>query len=114
MLDSSEPFYSEQYSVHSMSNKKSSSGPSRVNDQTAQWNQTLYKATGRVWSIEDLKKGNDGREEASREKIRAALQLLISQERRVTVRQLMRISGCSYHTVKRHFDIWRIYAMQCL
>lgn len=68
----------------------------------------LYKATGRVWSFEDLKKGNDGREEEARKKIREALQLLDAQGRRITGRQLMRLTGCSYHTVKRHSDIWKI------
>jgi hypothetical protein len=68
----------------------------------------LYKATGRVWSVEDLKKGNDGREEGARKKIREALQLLTDQGRRLTGRQLMRLTGCSYHTVKRHSDIWKI------
>jgi hypothetical protein len=66
------------------------------------------KATGRTWSMEDLKKGNDGREKEAREKIRQALDVLIAQGRKVTCRQLMRISGCSYHTVKRHIDIWGI------
>lgn len=74
----------------------------------------LYKATGRVWSIEDLKKGNDGREEGARKKIREALQLLTDQGRRVTGRQLMRLTGCSYHTVKRHSDIWKISPMVAL
>ncbi len=74
----------------------------------------LYKATGRVWSVEDLKKGNDGREEGARKKIREALQLLTDQGRRVTGRQLMRLTGCSYHTVKRHSDIWKISPMVAL
>lgn len=68
----------------------------------------LYKATGRVWTVENLKKGNDGREEEARKKIRDALQLLEAQGRRVTGRQLMRLTGCSYHTIKRHSDIWKI------
>ncbi len=68
----------------------------------------LSKSTGRTWSMDDLKKGNDGREEEARERIRAAVQLLTAQGRRVTVRQLMRLAGCCNKTIKRHLDIWSI------
>jgi hypothetical protein len=66
------------------------------------------KATGRTWTPEDFKKGNEGRELYARKKIREALQLLTDQGRRVTGRQLMRLTGCGYHTVRRHSDIWKI------
>lgn len=68
----------------------------------------LSKSTGRTWSMDDLKKGNEGREEEARKKIREAVQLLTAQGRRVTVRQLMRLSGCCNKTIKRHADIWSI------
>jgi hypothetical protein len=68
----------------------------------------LSKSTGRTWTQEDLKKGNDGREAKAREKIQTAVDQLVEQGRRVTGRQIMRITGCSYHTVKRHLDIWKI------
>ncbi|MBA3858194.1 MAG: hypothetical protein C0507_14915 [Cyanobacteria bacterium PR.3.49] len=68
----------------------------------------LSKSTGRTWTQEDLRKGNDGRAAQAREKIEAAVQELIDKGRRVTGRQIMRVTGCSYHTVKRHLDIWRI------
>ena len=68
----------------------------------------LSKSTGRTWTTDDLKKGNEGREATAREKIRQALQLLTNQGRRVTGRELMRLTGCSYHTVRRHSDIWKI------
>lgn len=68
----------------------------------------LSKSTGRTWTMDDLKKGNDGREENARERIRAAVQLLTAQGRRVTLRQLMRLAGCCNKTVKRHMDIWSI------
>jgi len=66
------------------------------------------KATGRTWTPEDFEKGNDGREERARKKIREALQLLTDQGRRITGRQIMRLTECSYHTVRRHSDIWKI------
>ena len=68
----------------------------------------LSKSTGRTWSMDDLKKGNDGREEEARKKIREAAQLLTAQGRRVTLRQLMRLTGCCNKTIKRHLDIWSI------
>ena len=74
----------------------------------------LSRGTRRTWTVEDLRKGNDGREAEAREKIREAVQLLTAQGRRVTVRQLMRLTGCSYHTVKRHLDIWKISPMVAL
>ncbi|MGH2507412.1 MAG: hypothetical protein ACRDHZ_08435, partial [Ktedonobacteraceae bacterium] len=67
----------------------------------------LYKATGRVWTMEDFRKGNEGRRETARTKIKQAYDLLTSQGRRVTLRQLMRLSGCNHHTVRRHCDIWQ-------
>lgn len=74
----------------------------------------LYKSTGRVWSMDDLKKGNDGREAQATEKIRAAVQLLNDQGRRVTVRQLMRLTGCCNKTIKRNSHIWAISSVVAL
>lgn len=66
----------------------------------------LFKSTGRVWSMDDLRKGNEGRRQNAREKIRQATELLTSQGRRVGLRQLMRLTGCNHHTIRRHADIW--------
>jgi hypothetical protein len=68
----------------------------------------LYKATGRVWSTEDFRKGNEGRRKTAREKIKQAFELLVSQGRRVTLRQLMRLTGCCNKTISSHSDIWKI------
>lgn len=68
----------------------------------------LYKSTGRLWTPEDFRKGNEGRRETAREKIRAAFELLTTQGRRVTLRQLMRLTGCHHHTINRNADIWSI------
>jgi hypothetical protein len=68
----------------------------------------LSKRTGRTWSMEDFKKGNDGREWRARKRIRAALQLLTDQGRKPTVRGLERVSGCHRETIRRHSDIWQI------
>jgi len=71
----------------------------------------LTKKTGRVWTPEDLRKGNIGREEEARNKIRAALTQLIEQGRRVTVRGLERLSGCRRETIRRHADIWGVFRL---
>jgi len=68
----------------------------------------LYKATGRIWSTEDFRKGNEGRRKTAREKIKQAFELLVSQGRRVTLRQLMRLTGCCNKTISSHSDIWKI------
>lgn len=72
----------------------------------------LTKQTGRAWYPEDFEKGNIGREETAREKIRAALIKLVEAGRRVTLRGLMRLSGCRHETVRRHTDIWGVFKLQ--
>ncbi len=71
----------------------------------------LSRQTGRVWYPEDLQKGNVGREETAREKIRAALMQLVDSGRRVTVRGLERLSGCKRETIRRHADIWGVFRL---
>ena len=71
----------------------------------------LTRQTGRVWCPEDFQKGNVGREEAAREKIRAALMQLIDSGRRVTIRGLERLSGCKRETIRRHADIWGVFKL---
>ncbi len=66
----------------------------------------LTKKTGRVWYPQDLQKGNVGREETARQKIREALGQLVENGRRITVAGLSRVSGCKKETVRRHIDIW--------
>ena len=68
----------------------------------------LCKSTGRTWSVDDLKKGNDGRTEQARKKIREAVQLLSDAQQRLTISGVARASGCSRTTIRRHLDIWRI------
>lgn len=72
------------------------------------------KATGRTWTPEDFKKGNDGREAQAREKIREATQLLTGLGQRLTVKGLALASGCSRTTVRRHLDIWKISPVAAL
>lgn len=68
------------------------------------------KSTGRTWTPDDLKKGNDGRENNARKRIGRALQLLIDQGRRISRNELARLAGCSPNTVSRHRDLWFLLA----
>lgn len=67
-----------------------------------------YKSTGRIWSMEDLKKGNDRSEAEARKRIREAFHLLVAQGHRVTLRQLKRLAKCHYNTLQKNKDIWSI------
>lgn len=71
----------------------------------------LTKQTGRVWSTDDFRKGNIGREEGAREQIRKSVLLLLESGRRITVRGLERVSGCDRKTIRRHIDIWGIFRL---
>ncbi|MBX9950350.1 MAG: hypothetical protein K2Y39_14370 [Candidatus Obscuribacterales bacterium] len=71
----------------------------------------LTKSTGRVWYPTFFEKGNVGREEAARTKIRAALIQLLESRRQVTVRGLARLSGCRKQTINRHIDIWGMFKL---
>jgi hypothetical protein len=66
------------------------------------------KRTRRMWTMEDLQKGNEGRLAEARRKIAEATGQLIAQGRRVTLRQLMRMTGCHYDTLNKHADIWKV------
>jgi len=71
----------------------------------------LTKQWGRPCYARDWEKGNIGREEEAREKIRAALIQLLEAGRRVTVRGLERLSGCRKQTIRRHADIWGAFRL---
>ena len=66
------------------------------------------KRTRRMWTMEDLQKGNEGRLAEARRKIAEATGQLTAQGRRVTLRQLMRMTGCHYDTLNKHADIWKV------
>lgn len=66
------------------------------------------KKSKRMWTMEDLQKGNEGRLAEARRKIAEATGQLIAQGRRVTLRQLMRMTGCHKETLNKHADIWKM------
>jgi hypothetical protein len=75
---------------------------------------SLTKKTGHLFTPADLERANQKREEQAREKIRAAVQLLTDQGRKVTVRQLMALARSCNKTIKRHSDIYSISPMVVL
>ena len=68
----------------------------------------LSKSTGRTWTPEDFKKGNELREQEARQKISEVTQLFIARGQLLTASGLATASGCSRNTVKRHSDIWKL------
>jgi len=82
--------------------------PYAITDRSTDAMVGLTKTTGHLWRPEDLERANQKRERAARAKIREATERLRADGRRVTGRAIMRLTGCSYHTVKRHVDIWKI------
>lgn len=82
--------------------------PYMVTEKLADALEGQTKRTGYLFTPADAERANIKREEWAREKIRAAVHLLTSQGRRVTVRQLMRQARCCNKTIKRHSDIWWI------
>lgn len=70
----------------------------------------LFLRTGRIWTMEDLKKANDDRQEKARSKIKRAVGDCLQQGRQVSRKTLEAITGCSPNTVRKHADLWRHFA----
>ncbi len=65
------------------------------------------KQTGRVWTMDDLKKGNDRRERSARSKIRRVVRQLQAAGQQLTRNGIAKKSGCSPNTVSKHQDLWK-------
>ncbi len=66
------------------------------------------KQTGRVWTMDDLKKGNDRRERSARSKIRRTVRQLRAVGQQLTRNGIAKKSGCSPNTVSKHQDLWKL------
>jgi len=66
------------------------------------------RQTGRVWTMDDLKKGNDKREKQARLKIRRAVAAMCAGGEQLTRNAIAQRSGCSPNTVSKHQDLWNI------
>jgi hypothetical protein len=82
--------------------------PYMVTERLAEVLEGQTKKTGHLFTPADAERANIKREEWAREKIRAAVQLLASQENEPRLRLLMRLTGCHPRTLRRHSDIWKI------
>jgi|LakMenEpi03Aug12_release.lakeMendotaPanAssembly.Ray.scaffolds.fasta_scaffold25853_8 hypothetical protein len=70
----------------------------------------LFLRTGRIWTMEDLKKANDDRQEKARSKIKRAVGDCLQQGRQVSRKTLEAITGCSPNTIRKHSDLWKLFA----
>lgn len=62
--------------------------------------------TGRTWTMDDLKKGNDGREKEARKRIKYALVRLQERGEPITVAAVAREANAKRETVRRHKDLF--------
>ncbi len=64
----------------------------------------------KVLTPDQYAKANRRREGAARAKIRTALNQMLAEGKHPTIRNLAEATGCRRETVKKHSDIWAIYA----
>mgnify|MGYP003374320165 CR=1 FL=1 len=64
----------------------------------------------KVLSPDDYARANRRREGAARAKIRTALNKMLAEGKHPTIRNLAEATRCRRETVKKHSDIWAIYA----
>ena len=66
----------------------------------------LFLKTGRVWTMDDLKRANDDRQEKARSKIKRAVGDCLREGKLISRRKIQAITGCSPNTVRKHADLW--------
>lgn len=64
----------------------------------------------KVLTPDQYAKANRRREGTARAKIRAALNRMLAEGKHPTIRNLVQATSCRKETVKKHSDIWAIYA----
>ncbi len=62
----------------------------------------LYEITGRIWTVDDLKKGNEGRAKEATEKIAIAVAQLEAEGQLVSKAAVARKAGASRNTVSKY------------
>lgn len=72
---------------------------------------TIYRKTGKVWTVDEFKQANDDRRDSARCKIRAAVEQCVNQGRQISRSVLASITGCSPNTLKKHADLWKHFAI---
>ncbi|MBX9772189.1 MAG: hypothetical protein K2X29_12505, partial [Candidatus Obscuribacterales bacterium] len=85
--------------------------PYRLTDRLIKRLLAIFRKTGKVWTVEDFKQANDDRQEEARCKIRAAVAQCLEEGRQVSRSTLETLTGCSPNTLKKHADLWRLFAI---
>jgi hypothetical protein len=68
----------------------------------------LYRKTGKLWTVAELRKANDDKSQDARAKITAAVRQCVDQGLQITRNSLAQITGCSPNTISKHRDLWAL------
>lgn len=66
----------------------------------------VYNKTGQLFEIDRMAEANNKREQAARDRIKAAIKKCQRTGQQITRNGLAEMSGCSPNTVSRHQDLW--------
>lgn len=85
--------------------------PYRLTDRLLKRLLAIYRKTGKVWTVEDFKQANEDRRDEARCKIRAAVDQCLNEGRQISRSTIAAITGCSPNTLKKHADLWKLFAI---
>lgn len=85
--------------------------PYRLTDRLLKRLLAIYRKTGKVWTVDDFKQANEDRRDEARCKIRAAVDQCLNEGRQISRSTLAAITGCSPNTLKKHADLWKLFAI---
>lgn len=85
--------------------------PYRLTDRLIKRLLAIYRKTGKVWTVEDFKQANEDRRDEARCKIRAAVDQCLNEGRQISRSTLAAMTGCSPNTLKKHADLWKLFAI---
>ena len=85
--------------------------PYRLTDRLLKRLLAIYRKTGKVWTVEDFRQANQDRRDEARDKIQAAVSQCLSEGRQISRSTLAALTGCSPNTLKKHADLWKLFAI---
>ena len=85
--------------------------PYRLTDRLLKRLLAIYRKTGKVWTVEDFKRANEDRRDEARCKIRAAVAQCLSEGQQISQGTLKELTGCSVNTLRKHGDLWKLFAI---
>jgi len=85
--------------------------PYRLTDRLLKRLLAIYRKTGKVWTVEDFKQANEDRRDEARCKIRAAVDQCLNEGRQISRSTIAAMTGCSPNTLKKHADLWKLFAI---